>query len=303
MRTRLVLVMLLATWVASSALAGTCPVPPDSLTQAIEKGRQETDTWLRSSPFSYLATIGRTDFGDRATLTVGRSDDNDVILKEPLVKEHHLSVTVKGDSFLVEAKDPEAFFTVSGKELRTAVVGPSAIGVGRLGLRLSHQRYPAIIVFDPESPRFKEYRSLRYYPVDTSYRFVLSLRTNTQPDTVIILSTRGNKRRALRVGWFDFSVGGKTLSLEVHRLLEPGVGEETLSIFFTDETSGSETYPVGRYVDPEPTGDGRYVVDFNQAYNPACAFSDHYNCPIPPKANHLNAAIRAGEMDPHGGPH
>jgi len=52
-------------------------------------------------------------------------------------------------------------------------------------------------------------------------------------------------------------------------------------------------------VDVERRPDGRYVLDFNRAYNPACAVSEHYNCPIPPKANRLAVAIRAGEKDPH----
>ena len=82
-------------------------------------------------------------------------------------------------------------------------------------------------------------------------------------------------------------------------MLEPGVGEKDFGVFFRDATTGKETYPVGRYVDAEPLPDGRFVLDFNLAYNPACAFSDHYNCPIPPKANALKVAIRAGEMDSH----
>jgi hypothetical protein len=56
---------------------------------------------------------------------------------------------------------------------------------------------------------------------------------------------------------------------------------------------------MGRYVDPERLPDGRYVLDFNVAYNPACAFSEYYNCPVPPKANALKVAIRAGEKDSH----
>lgn len=275
----------------------------DSLVQAIENERREADQWLKSSPSSYLAAISRTDFEDRTVLTVGRSPDNDVVLNEPFIASHHLKVTVVGDSFAVQAIDPGAVFTALGQERTSAVVGPSAIGLGRLRLRLSHQRYPAIIAFDPKSPRFDEYRSRRYYPVDLSYRFVVALRAKSDPDTVIILSTRGNKRQALRVGWFDFVIHGVESTLEVHRLLEPGIGEEVLSIFFTDATTGSETYPVGRYVDPQSTGDGLYVLDFNRAYNPACAFSDHYNCPIPPDANHLSVPLRAGEMDPHAGDH
>jgi uncharacterized protein (DUF1684 family) len=82
-------------------------------------------------------------------------------------------------------------------------------------------------------------------------------------------------------------------------LLEPGVGENDIQVLFRDVTSGSKTYPLGRYVDVQKLPDGNYVLDFNAAYNPACAFSDHYNCPIPPKANSLKVAIRAGEMDSH----
>jgi uncharacterized protein (DUF1684 family) len=87
--------------------------------------------------------------------------------------------------------------------------------------------------------------------------------------------------------------------LEATRLLEPGVGENDMGIFFRDATTGRETYAVGRYLDPERLPDGRYALDFNRAYNPACAFSDYYNCPIPPKANALKMAIRAGEKDSH----
>ena len=70
-------------------------------------------------------------------------------------------------------------------------------------------------------------------------------------------------------------------------------------MFFRDATTGRESYGVGRYVDPERLPDGRYVLDFNMAYNPACAFSEHYNCPIPPKANTLKLPIPSGEKDSH----
>jgi uncharacterized protein (DUF1684 family) len=84
------------------------------------------------------------------------------------------------------------------------------------------------------------------------------------------------------------------------RLLEPGAGENEVSIFFRDATTGHESYSVGRYVDAVPLGDDRYALDFNRAYNPACAFSPLYNCPIPPRENRLPVPIRAGERDPGG---
>jgi uncharacterized protein (DUF1684 family) len=269
----------------------------DAVVKEILKERAETEAWLRGDITSYLATVDRKDFGTRKTLTVGRAADNDVRIDDAEVSAHHLRVTVDGDKFRVEAVDNGAQFAAGGPPIREAVVDPSAIRVGRFQLRLSHQRFPGIIVFDPRSPRFKEYKGLKYFPVDLAFRYELPLTPNPKPETIVILSTRGNQRNAQRVGWFDFLVGTTPVRLEAVRLLEPGVGEHDLGIFFRDATTGKESYPLGRYVDVTRLANGHYLLDFNLAYNPACAFSDHYNCPIPPRANALSVAIRAGEMD------
>jgi len=287
--------------------AGAAPAPPVTLSPAeratvikeIEKDRADTEQWLKSDISSYLATVDRRDFEQKKTLTVGRAAGNDVRVDDPAFTAHHLRVSVEGDQFRVEAVDAAATFTSEKKETRAAVVKPSAIGVGRFQLRLSHQRYPAIIVFDPQSPRFKEYKGLKYFPPNLALRYELPLTPNPKPETVVIMSTRGNRRQATKVGWFDFSVEGKPARLEAVRLLEPGVGENDLGIFFRDATTGKESYALGRYVDVKKLENGRYLLDFNFAYNPACAFSDHYNCPIPPRENVLPAAVRAGEMDSH----
>jgi uncharacterized protein (DUF1684 family) len=265
----------------------------------IEKDRADTQKWLQSDPTSYLATIDRRDFGASKTMTVGRAADNDLRIDAAAFAPHHLRVTVDGDRFHVQAVDPAASFMIGKDEKRDALVDPSNVQVGRFLLRLSHQRFPAIIVFDPESPRFKAYKGLKYFPPDLAYRFELALTPNPKPETVVIMSTRGNQRHAQRVGWFDFLVDGVPCRLEADRLLEPGVGENDLGIFFRDATTGKGSYALGRYVDVKKLPDGKFLLDFNFAYNPACAFSDHYNCPIPPKGNTLGVAIRAGEMDSH----
>jgi uncharacterized protein (DUF1684 family) len=166
-------------------------------------------------------------------------------------------------------------------------------------LRLSHQQFPAVIVFDPQSPRFKEYKGIDYFPVDLSYRYELPLQRDPKAEKFIILSTRGNKRSAERVGWFEFLVGSQKCRLEATRLLEPGTSSDTLSVFFRDATSGKETYKLGRYADAIKLKNDNYLLDFNAAYNPACAFSDYYTCPVPPKSNTLTVAIRAGEKNSH----
>lgn len=275
------------------------PSERDSIVAAIRKERSETAAWLQKAPTSYLAAVRRRDFDGRSTLTLGTATGNDLRLEDSTLRSRHLRVTVVGDSFRVEALDPAARFVWRGAEQRSATLPPTGIDVGRFHLRLSHQRFPALIVFDSRSPRLKGFKGLDYFPVDLAYRFVVPLRTDPTPDTVLILSTRGNVRRAVRAGWFEFRAGGRRCRLEATRLLEPGIGEGDIGIFFRDATSGQETYPLGRYLDPVPLADGRYVLDFNRAYNPACAFSEHYNCPIPPKANALEVAIRAGEKDSH----
>jgi len=298
----MIAVLVLLAALLQPAVAGPVELTPAeraAITRQIEAQRAEAERALRSSPTSYLATVARQDFGDRTRLTVGRGADNDVPLDDPAILPHHLEVVVEGDRFVVRALAPSASFRVKDEERREATLDPSSIGVGRFVLRLSHQRFPAIIVFDPRSPRLREYKGLRFFPVDLSLRFEPRLTPSPSAEPVVIMSTRGTPRRAERVGWFDFAVGGRACRLEATRLLEPGVGEEAVSVFFRDATSGKETYPLGRYLDAQRLGDGRYLLDFNLAYSPLCAFSEHYNCPIPPRQNTLPVPIRAGEMDSH----
>jgi len=278
--------------------AGMSTTEADTLLQSYAKDRSDTEEWLKTSPTSYLATTLRHDFGDSPSVTVGSATGNDVRIDDPDVKPRHMRITVVGDSFRVEALDG-ARFMVKDVEMAAATLPPSGIKVGRFSLRLSHQRFPAVIVFDPQSPRYKLYKGIPYFPPDLSYHIVAALTPNPKPDTTIILSTRGNQRRAVRVGWFDFKLNGARCRLEATRLLEPGVGENDFSLFFTDATTGKESYSVGRYLDAVARPDGRYVLDFNKCYNPACAYSEHYNCPIPPRENRLDMRIAAGEMDPH----
>ena len=67
---------------------------------------------------------------------------------------------------------------------------------------------------------------------------------------------------------------------------------------FRDATSGKETYGAGRYLDLEEPHRDEAVVDFNLAYNPYCAYSEAYSCPLPPAENWLKVEVTAGEKRP-----
>ena len=74
----------------------------------------------------------------------------------------------------------------------------------------------------------------------------------------------------------------------------PQTGET--EIFFKDLTNGHTTYGGGRYARLVREDDGMYVIDFNNAYNPYCAYNPIYICPLPPRQNYLEFAIEAGEL-------
>lgn len=93
---------------------------------------------------------------------------------------------------------------------------------------------------------------------------------------------------------------GKILTLELYKNIHQPINplyKNNLFLPFKDETNGDSTYGGGRYINLMATDmiDGKITIDFNKAYNPWCAFSEGFNCPIPPKANHLSISIKAGE--------
>jgi uncharacterized protein (DUF1684 family) len=89
-----------------------------------------------------------------------------------------------------------------------------------------------------------------------------------------------------------FDAAGMTLRLDALR----EKGQDKLFIIFADRTSGKETYGAGRYLyAPLPDKDGRVVLDFNRAENPACAFTTFATCPLPPAQNRLAIRVEAGE--------
>jgi uncharacterized protein (DUF1684 family) len=93
-----------------------------------------------------------------------------------------------------------------------------------------------------------------------------------------------------RFGRFTFTVDGQEAQLTI---FTDGQG---YFLPFVDAQAGKETYGAGRYLEPEPLPNGKFLVDFNLAYNPYCAYNENWSCPLTPAENRLKVAIRAGEM-------
>lgn len=133
------------------------------------------------------------------------------------------------------------------------------------------------------------FTGLRYFPENPALRFELALERVTSGDTITLDTSTGESRVFRRAGFLNFSVDGKPARLTLF------VDSNGSFLPFRDATSGTETYGAGRYLEPEEVGSGIFRVDFNYAYNPYCAYAEHYSCPLPPRENWLHVPIRAGE--------
>ncbi len=135
---------------------------------------------------------------------------------------------------------------------------------------------------------------LAYFPPSVAYRVPAVLRVSPERVSIEMPTSTGQRRTMEHVGTLEFSVRGQSLSLGA--FVEAGSRDlNRLFVPFTDLTSGSETYPAGRYLDLDLTRTGIYLVDFNRAYNPYCYYNPTYDCPYPPRSNRLQTPIRAGE--------
>ena len=144
------------------------------------------------------------------------------------------------------------------------------------------------------------FRGLDYYPVDSTYRFVVPLKRSSSPDTVMLPENTGRIQSQVRIGHVQVPVKESGVRLAVFR----GASDDPrgrLWVPFADATNGNGTYKAGRYVDLTRTQTDSVVVDFNRAYNPTCAYNPEFACPLPPPENRIDAPIAAGEKTPKFG--
>jgi uncharacterized protein (DUF1684 family) len=158
---------------------------------------------------------------------------------------------------------------------------------------------------DPDNPipasRQLELLPLSYYAIDPDYRVPAELKASRDQPVFDMPTSTGKMRKVTQVGTLEFTVKGQPLTLLAFAGEGPGGGPDMRRLFvpFMDLTTGTETYNAGRYLDLDRTATGVYLLDFNAAYNPYCAYNNSYDCPLPPVANRLKMPITAGERMKH----
>ncbi|WP_213520225.1 DUF1684 domain-containing protein [Nonlabens sp.] len=146
----------------------------------------------------------------------------------------------------------------------------------------------------------KNFGYLNFYDFDPE--FVVEARFEPLPNTEELPLETSTTRIAsfVKYGYLHVTLKGKKCKLLV--LSSPSLKDDPeyynyLSVFFTDETNGAGSYKLGRYMELRAPLEESLTLNFNNTYNPYCAYSERFSCPIPPAENHLPLKVTAGVQE------
>jgi uncharacterized protein (DUF1684 family) len=289
----LVLVMGLA------ALAG-CGGSPAPQPEAVAKTpAEETAEWRAKHEADY-----RRDFVSIAGLhllrpgpnTAGSAARNDIVLPAstpPSIGRFLLEGERVGyepaPGVRVLLRDQPVTAAIDLRDDRTPEVDELVLGEVRLVVHVSGDRR-AIRVRDPNGALARGFKGFAWFPIDPQYRVTGRLIRDAQPQTLMVLNTYNDVDEYTSEGVVEFTLLGQTM-----RLRPFTTRPKRFYFVFRDASSGQETYETARFLYSDLLDDGTTVLDFNQAYNPPCAFNPLTTCPIPLRENRLPVKILAGE--------
>lgn len=158
------------------------------------------------------------------------------------------------------------------------------------GLRLDKDDF---FTHSPQSPltlwQKRAFKGLAYFPVAPEMRMEVEVEPIKDQPEVEMQTSTGDVQTYQRFGKFHFQVDGQDAELTIY------FNESGYFLPFVDSLAGQETYPAGRYLEPEVLGGGKFLIDFNMAYNPYCAYNEEWSCPLTPFENRIKLPVRAGE--------
>ena len=296
----------------------------------IDEERRAMVNYFRDHSWSPLRAFARFDFpagepGSDPAATVGSGERAEVRLDAPGIAPEQLRVTVlRPESekalyrFRLERLAPGGDVRVDGQPLPDDGAGATRIvpeetriELGPFAVRPYVQADAGILIlFDRRRTEGERFVPPVHFPVDPAWRFRLPLVRIPEPETIRLQTSLGRVKEYVRAGYFEIepppgsgAAARQKVKVFAYRPTFTPQKEEGLSVLFTDRTTGKESYAAGRYLDLKAPVDGLYTLDFNAAYNPLCAYTHVYNCPIPPRENALPIAVRAGEKDYPARPH
>jgi uncharacterized protein (DUF1684 family) len=267
----------------------------------------EIKTWRAEHEDSYTRNwvpIEGLHFLKPGTQTAGSAPDNDVVLSASL-PERLGSFTVAADEVTFEPA-AGAPLTINGGTAPAAMVlrddgaedpdiieaNGASVVAHRSGKRVS------LRVRDPNGERSRSFQGFDWFPIGRDYRVVGRFTRDAAPRQLPVVNTFGDVDTYETEGVIEFTLNGARLHLRPFT-----TDDGRFYIVFNDASSGEETYEAARFLYADLQQDGTTILDFNQAYNPPCAFNPFTTCPIPLPENRLPSKVLAGEKKYRGTAH
>jgi hypothetical protein len=172
---------------------------------------------------------------------------------------------------------------------------PTQVGAGVQGWRL--------FIFNQQSLAAKNFGGVSYFPYDGAYRVMARYTADPKLPPHVFRTSRGTEKQFYHAGDATFLLRGKRVVLPFYAESNKADHIKDISAFFTDDLTGKGAYGAGRYVDVDHFGSyppRQIVIDFNLAYNPNCARSPYFTCPV--AVDDISVSVNAGERDPHAPP-
>jgi len=290
------------------AVAGGCSKPKDEAPPLPtgEDWVQSVQAWRTKHETDYRrdwATIAGLHFLEPGSHSLGSDRKSDIVLPEGVPGT--VGQIVVADGWVRYEPATGVTPVQNGKPLTGTVVlkepGKEAVdeiavndvkfAVHESGKRLS------LRVWDPDGKQAREFAGFDWFPIDPNYRVVATFVPDAKPIDIPVVNTYGDADVMASEGVVEFTLNGKTV-----RLRPFTTRPKRFYFVFRDGSSGHETYETARFLYSDLRDDGTTVLDFNEAYNPPCAFNPYTTCPIPIKENRLAVKILAGEKA-YGGNH
>lgn len=169
---------------------------------------------------------------------------------------------------------------------------PTQVGAGVPGWR--------IFVYNQQNPAALAFKGVSYFPYDPAFRLTARFVPDAKLPPRVFKTSRGTGKQFFHAGDAVFTLKGRRVTLPFYTDSPDPKAVTDMSAFFRDALTGNGAYGAGRYVDVAGFGafpPARVVIDFNEAYNPNCARSPHFTCPL--AVDEIPVAMMAGEQDPH----
>jgi len=268
-------------------LLASCPLSLLTAQQGDDllRERREYAHWLATAPLSPYALLRIQPVGPGISLGAEPSDIPLPGIGRGMAREEGAQVVLRRDSG------------------RVALPPGRPVPVGTFTLVASGPPGRTVIAaFGP----VRHFTPPLWYPPAPALDVTVALQPSGRRDAFRILGPDGTDVEVHEAGFVQPALPGSTVRLRVYRVPGEEADETELLIYFRDGTSGTGSYPAGRFVTLIPAGGGQYRLDFNRARNPFCAYSSAFPCPAPWPGNTLPLRIEAGEQyhaaDPHPAP-